>query len=585
MVSYRDTYRELDLSVTFEVWIDGTKRYESEYGNDHITRYSTNSSISNGGFPIGSVASRNFTLEMTDIDIQGYSDFSPTIKVAVDMGLKQEDGTIVYTPFGRWIVDSIEMREQGQEWSIQGHDALYSGLSDRLSSCEPEVYTGKDIVEICDVAATIAGVDFDPEDYPIYISDGVSSNDDTEDYEIDPEDPDDPGSDPGSDPEDPEDDPLPTNEVFREVINRRVTIDNSGETDPDNTTWRDFLSTALTICGAYAFITFDGTLKLRSVYCGNKHTAIDPSLYNTLNVNRQCTFEYNRMLVQFKDSEGEPQEKYTAIDTTEYPVVFKSNDARDTVQVPFNVLNYESNYKNLHNGFSLVRKRTVDGEIAWCGDPGVELGDFIPITPFELDGTLGMLVTADNYTFDGGLTCTLSCDMMLDIDHSDTFDPEVLADLTRPSWEHVTITTPPIENISASSEYSDRYGIENAFDGKGSTSWASAKTDPNPYIIINLGGNYRNIAVSIYSRKNVNGGAPSKVNGELANNSSFDNPYSSVIYITDENTSACKLLAKVEFDTRNTYRWLKLNFTHGRREPYTAIGYIVIEGDRQIVGQ
>lgn len=131
---------------------------------------------------------------------------------------------------------------------------------------------------------------------------------------------------------------------------------------------------------------------------------------------------------------------------------------------------------------------------------------------------------------------------------------------------------------TASSTYSSGYAVGNAFDGNSSTSWASTNADTSPYITVTLPVACKDIIVSVYSRANTNGGAPSKVKCCLGTSTSAFDESTAVTVNTDGAATTSKLLGTLSMNNTDGYRYFRLYFTKGSKQSYTAIGYIVIRG-------
>ena len=131
---------------------------------------------------------------------------------------------------------------------------------------------------------------------------------------------------------------------------------------------------------------------------------------------------------------------------------------------------------------------------------------------------------------------------------------------------------------AASSSYSSNFTVDKAFDGNSSTSWASTNADTSPYITVTLPSACKSLLISVYSRANTNGGAPSKVKCCLGTSTTAFLESTAVTVNTDGAATTSKLLGTLNMNNSTAYRYFRLYFTKGSKQNYTAIGYIVIRG-------
>lgn len=167
----------------------------------------------------------------------------------------------------------------------------------------------------------------------------------------------------------------------------------------DETTLRDILSYCAICAGGFARIARNGQLEIVSFADGQTYT-LDSGIYQTFTQTGGSAFAFNCIEAILKEDD----EEYTrfAIDDS-----IKSN-ATNTIQIDYNPLLTSS---ILNSVVAELRGITMEpGEVAWGGDPSVMCGDYYNVE--TLNGrTVKIMVTAQSYSFDGGLSVTESCNL------------------------------------------------------------------------------------------------------------------------------------------------------------------------------
>lgn len=225
----------------------------------------------------------------------------------------------------------------------------------------------------------------------------------------------------------------------------------------DETTLRDILSYCAICAGGFARIARNGQLEIVSFADGQTYT-LDSGIYQTFTQTGGSAFAFNCIEAILKEDD----EEYTrfAIDDS-----IKSN-ATNTIQIDYNPLLTSS---ILNSVVSELRGITMEpGEVAWGGDPSVMCGDYYNVE--TLNGrTVKIMVTAQSYSFDGGLSVTESCNLpTLNTQSSATYststnmyDAQGNIRATRISGldkKVITATTGHFENLTAeTAEFDDLY--------------------------------------------------------------------------------------------------------------------------------
>ena len=167
----------------------------------------------------------------------------------------------------------------------------------------------------------------------------------------------------------------------------------------DDTTLRDILSYCAICAGGYVRIARNGKLEIVGFADGTTYD-IDPDTYQTFTLTGGTAFKFNSIEVILDEDDDE----YTrfAVDGE-----IESN-ATNTIQVEYNPLLTKSIIQSVVTELSGIEMDA--GTLAWGGDPSVMCTDYFNVT--MLDGTSRkIMVTSQNFSFDGGLSVTESCDL------------------------------------------------------------------------------------------------------------------------------------------------------------------------------
>lgn len=180
--------------------------------------------------------------------------------------------------------------------------------------------------------------------------------------------------------------------------NAGVTISKMPTWD-EEVTLRDVLSYCAICAGGYVRIARNGQVEIVGFMDGQTYE-LDPDSYHTFTLTGGTAFKFNAIEAML----SEDAEEYTR-----YAVNSNiASDATNTIQIEYNPLLTDAILQSITTELSGIEIEA--GTITWGGDPSVECTDYYEVT--MLDGTVRkIMVTSQNFSFDGGLSVTESCDL------------------------------------------------------------------------------------------------------------------------------------------------------------------------------
>lgn len=168
---------------------------------------------------------------------------------------------------------------------------------------------------------------------------------------------------------------------------------------PEETTLRDVISYIAIAAAGYARITRNGMLDIVSFADGANYE-LTPNLYTKFSLTGGKAFTFNCVEAMLK-SDAEDYTRFAVDDEI-------ASDATNTIQIDYNPL-ITTNIVN-----SIVTELTgmnmTAATIEWGGDPAVMCCDWYTVTRLD-GGATRMMVTAQSFSFDGGLSVSESCEM------------------------------------------------------------------------------------------------------------------------------------------------------------------------------
>lgn len=166
---------------------------------------------------------------------------------------------------------------------------------------------------------------------------------------------------------------------------------------PEDVTLRDIISWCAICAGGYARIERDGKLAIVSFADGNVYN-IAPSLYQTFTPTGGSAFAFNAIEAMINQDDE---------DYTRFAISSAIEDnPTNTIQVDYNPLISQAIINSVTNELRGITMQA--GTLTWGGDPAVLCGDYYRVSTLS-NVTYKIMVTAQSFRFDGGLSVTEEC--------------------------------------------------------------------------------------------------------------------------------------------------------------------------------
>lgn len=215
---------------------------------DDILSYSIQAQTGSEGLPLGTTEAASYNLSLKNVGRIYTPSMLDNAKISMQIGIER-DGAFVYSDFGVWYVQSVNMPEQSVAIDIMGYDALASRFSAVYNDTAQAYPTtiGSLVTAVC----AAAGVTLQSASFP----------------------------------------------------NAAVSIKTLPEW-PEDATLRDILGFCAACAGGFARIGRNGRLEIVS-YADNASHSIDSGLYRTFTPVGGQAFSFNAIEVKFSDEDEE----------------------------------------------------------------------------------------------------------------------------------------------------------------------------------------------------------------------------------------------------------------------------------------